>query len=61
MTGAVVSSTVTMNWPSSVRPPLSVTEQDTVVGPSGRVVPGAGAQTGVGSGASSASVADTPG
>src|SRR5258706_100429 len=55
--GAVVSLTVTWNEPDVVRPPPSVTLQFTVVVPRAKVEPDAGAQGGVGAGASSASVA----
>ena len=60
-TGAVVSTTVTLKLPLALRPPPSVTEHATVVVPSGSTDPGAGEQLGVGSGSSSASVAETPG
>ncbi len=45
--GGVVSCTVTVNEPVAVRPPLSVTEQLTVVVPSGKTDPEAGLQFGV--------------
>ena len=48
--------TVTLKVPGVVRPPLSVTEQLTVVVPSGNVLPDAGVQLGV-RGPSSASLA----
>ena len=46
-TGAVVSTTVTVKVADPVLPALSVAEQVTVVGPSGKVLPDAGVQTGV--------------
>ncbi len=50
--------TVTTNEPVATSPPESVTEQATVVVPSGSTEPTAGAHVGVGSGSSSASVAE---
>ena len=60
MTGSVVSTTVTLKLPFACMPPLSVTEQLTVVSPSGRTQPAAGEQVGVGAGLSSLSEAQTP-
>ena len=46
-TGSVVSRTVTVKVADPVLPAVSVAEQVTVVGPSGKVLPDAGVQTGV--------------
>ena len=46
-TGAVVSTTVTVKSADPVLPAVSVAEQVTVVGPSAKVLPDAGVQTGV--------------
>ena len=58
--GLVVSRTRTVKLPVVVMPPVSVTEQLTVVLPRANVEPDAGEHDGVGSGSSSASVAETP-
>ena len=57
--GSVVSLTLTTNDFVSPSPPLSVTEQVTVVEPSGNVAPELQSQLGTGSGSSSRSVAET--
>src|SRR5919108_5338616 len=56
-TGAVVSTTVTVNDPLSCRPPVSIATHETAVEPSRKNEPEARVQTGDGSGSSSASTA----
>ena len=56
-TGAVVSSTVTVNEPLALLPEASVAVQVTVAVPSGKVEPDAGEQTTAGEG-STVSVAE---
>src|ERR1044071_4838038 len=57
--GSVVSRTRTVKLSESLMPPLSVTEQLTVVSPIGKASPELWLHVGVGSGLSSASVAVT--
>ena len=56
-TGAMVSCTVTVNDPAPVLPAVSVAEHATVVVPSGKVAPDAGAHVTAGAAGAVSSVA----